>query len=90
MSIIQKWEGNAKTFHDLVRAALKRVIREGGDNSDSVYVVFDVYRESSIMDTERVNRGTGCGVRCNNSYAGLMIKQWRGFLSDQKPITRRC
>ena len=29
-----------------------------------------------------MNRGAGCGVRFNNSSAGLMIKQWRGFLSE--------
>ena len=57
MSIIQKWEGNDKTFHDLARAALKRVIREEGDNSDRVDVVFDVYRESSTKDTERGGHG---------------------------------
>ena len=82
MSIIQKLEGNDNKFKDLARAALKRVIGEGGDNSERVDVVFDVYRDSSIKDTERVNRGTVCGVRFNNSSAGLMIKQWRGFLSE--------
>ena len=61
ISIIQKLDGNGKTFQDLAKSALKMVIREGGDNSERVDVVFDVYRESSIKDTERVNRGAGAG-----------------------------
>ena len=82
MSIIQKLDGNGKTFQDLAKSALKMVIREGGDNSERVDVVFDVYRESSIKDTERVNRGAGSGVRCNNISTGHRIKQWRSFLAE--------
>ena len=82
MSIIQKLDGNGKTFQDLAKSALKMVTREGGDNSERVDVVFDVYRESSSKDTERVNRGAGSGVRSNNSSAGHRIKQWRSFLSE--------
>ena len=82
MSIIQKLDGNGKTFQDLAKSALKMVIREGGDNSERVDVVFDVYRESSIKDTERVNRAAGSGVIFNNMSAGHRIKQWRSFLSE--------
>ena len=82
MSIIQKLDGNDKTFNDLTRAALKIVVREGGDNSDRVDAVFDVHRESSTKDTERANRGAGSGIRFTNSSAGLMLKQWRRFLSE--------
>ena len=82
MSIIQKLDGNGKTFQDLAKSALKMVISEGGDNSERVGVVFDVYRQSSIKDTERVNRGAGSGVRFNNISAGHRIKQWRSFLSE--------
>ena len=82
MSIIQKLDGNGKTFQDLAKSALKMFIREGGDNSERVDVVFDVYRESSIKDTERVNRGAGSGVRFNNISARHRIKQWRSFLSE--------
>ena len=82
MSIIQKLDGNGKTFQDLAKYALKMVIREGGDNSEIVDVIFDVYQESSIKDTERVNRGAGSGVRFNNISAGPRIKQWRSFLPE--------
>ena len=82
MSIIQKLDGNGKTFQELAKSALKMVIREGGDNSERVDVAFDVYRESYIKDTERVNRGAGSGVRFNNISAGHRIKQWRSFLSE--------
>ena len=80
MSTTQKLDGNGKTFQDLAKAALKMVIREGGDNSEIVDVVFDVYRESSMKDTERVNRGAGPGIRFNNISAGHRIKQRRSFL----------
>ena len=82
MSIIQKLDGNGKTFQVLAKSALKMVIREGGDNSERVDIVFDVYRESSTKDTERVDRGAGSGVSFNNISAGHRLKQWRSFLSE--------
>ena len=82
MSIIQKLEGNGKTSQDLAKAELKKVIREGGDNSERVDVVFGVYRESSIKDTERANRGAGSDIRFNHISAGHRIKQWRSLHSE--------
>ena len=62
MSIVQKLDGSQKTFGDIAKTVLKIVIREG-DKGDRVDVVFDVYREGSIKDAERVNRGSGSGVK---------------------------
>ena len=51
MSIIQTLDGNQKTFREIAQTVLKRVLREGYE-SDKVDVVFYVYREFSITDTE--------------------------------------
>ena len=67
MSIVQKLDGNQKTFGDIAKTVLKIVIREG-DKCDRVDVVFDVCREGSIKDAERVNRGSESGVKsCHRS-----------------------
>jgi len=86
MSIVQKLEGNNKTFHEIAKTLLKRVLQEG-DKSDQVDVVFDVYREGSIKDAERVNRGSGSGVKFRSIVAGHKIKQWRSFLSEAQNKT---
>jgi len=53
MSIVQKLDGNQWTFHDVAKTLLKRVLQEAG-KSDRVDIVFDVYRDVSIKDAERV------------------------------------
>ena len=86
MSIVQKVEGNQKTFGDIAKTVLKRILREG-DKSDRVDVVFDVHREGSIKDAERVNRGSGSGVKFRSLAARHKIKQWRSFLSEAQNKT---
>ena len=86
MSIVQKLDGNQRTFHDVAKTLLKRVLQEAS-HSDRVDVVFDVYRESSIKDADRVNRGSGSGVRFRNISAGHKIRQWRSFLSEAQNKT---
>jgi len=41
----------------------------------------------SIKDAERVNRGSGSGLRFHNIAAGHRIRQWRSFLSEAKNKT---
>ena len=86
MSIVQKLDGNQKTFGDIAKTVLKIVIREG-DKGDRVDVVFDVYREGSIKDEERVNRGSGSGVKFKSLATGHKVKQWRSFLSEAQNKT---
>ena len=87
MSIVQKLDGNQKTFGDIAKTVLKIVIREG-DKCDRVDVVFDVYREGSIKDAERVNRGSGSGVKFRSLATCHKVKQWRSF--SPKPKIRPC
>ena len=86
MSIVQKLDGNQNTFGDIAKTVLKIVIREG-DKCDRVDVVFDVYREGSIKDAERVNQGSGSGVKIRSLATGHKVKQWRSFLSEAQNKT---
>lgn len=81
MSFVQKLNGNDKTFRDLAKSLLKNVLREA-EHSDRVDVVFVVYRETTIKNAERVNRGSGTGIRFKDISSGHKIKQWRSFLSE--------
>ena len=74
MSIVQKLDGNQKTFGDIAKTVLKIVICEG-DKCDRVDVVFDVYREGSIKDAERLNRGSGSGAKFRSLATGHKVKQ---------------
>ena len=79
MSIVQKLDGNQKNF---AKTVLKIVICEG-DKCDRVDVVFDVYREGSIKDAERVNRGSGSGAKFRSLATGHKV-------SSPKPKIRPC
>ena len=86
MSIIQKLDGDNKTFSELAKSALKHVLREG-DQNNRIDVVFDVYLASSIKNAERCNRDSGSGVRFKSIASGHKIKQWRSFLSEAQNKT---
>ena len=49
-------------------------------------MVFDVYKEGSIKDAERVNRGSSDSTQFKNIAPGHSTQQWRTFLrgSDYK------
>lgn len=76
MSLIQKLKGNDKTFSQLADTALTHVLHEGA-NSRRINVIFDVYKETSIKDPERANRGAGTGIQFRNLASGHSIQQWR-------------
>ena len=87
MSIVHKLDGNHKTFGGIAKTVLKIVIREG-DKCNRVDGVFDVYREGSTKDAERVNQGSGSGVKFRSLATGHKVKQWRSF--SPKPKIRPC
>ena len=45
-------------------------------------MVFDIYREDSIMNVERSNSGSTSGIHLQNMGPGHRIQQWRKFLSS--------
>ena len=55
MGLVQRMNGNNKTFAQLAESVLAMVLYVGGQ-SGRVDVVFDVYRQPSIKDSERLNR----------------------------------
>ena len=60
MALVQRLKGDQKTFAAVAETLLDRVLNEGG-SSDRIDVVFDDYREESIKNAERENRGEGSG-----------------------------
>ena len=71
--------GIDKTFSQLAESALSSILQVG-TMSQRIDVVFDVYREISIMNTERANRGADMGIQFRNIAPGHSIQQWRKLL----------
>ena len=46
-------------------------------------MLFDVYPGTSIKDAERINWGSGTGVKFRIIVDGHKIKQWWNFLSEE-------
>ena len=78
MRLVQKMKGNDQTFSQL---ALTRILHEGV-RSHRIDVVFDTYREDSIKNAERSNRGSTTGIQFRDMMPGHRIQQWRTFLSS--------
>ena len=79
MSLVQQMKGDDKTFAQLAESALAKVLHEGA-KSQQIDVVFDVYKETSIKDAERANRGTDRGISVQEQEPGHIIQQWRKLL----------
>ena len=62
MSLVQKMNGNKKTFAQLAESVMSLVLREGSQ-SHRIDVVVDVYRETSTKNTERCNRGSSTAIQ---------------------------
>ena len=86
MSLVQKAHGENKTFGELSEALLVSALR-AGSGSHRIDVVFDVYKDVSIKNAERVNRGSDSGLLFSNIVAGHKVKQWRRLLSSTKSKT---
>ena len=81
MGLVQRMNGNNKTFAQLAESVLAMVLYVGGQ-SGRVDVVFDVYRQPSIKDSERLNRYASTTVQYTCLARGHNIQQWRKFLSS--------
>ena len=79
MSIVQKMKGNDKTFSQVAESTLSHVLHEGA-KSQRIDVIFDVYRDKSIKDGERDNRGADMSIQFRNIAPGHKIQQWRKLL----------
>ena len=56
MSIVQKISGDKKTLAEISALVLLYGLQEGG-SSRRIDFVFDLYKERSIKDSERILRG---------------------------------
>lgn len=79
MSLVHKLKADGKTFEQLADSALQQALHEGTDSA-RIDVVFDVYRDSSIKNSERCNRGADTGTKWKNIAPGHSLLQWRKFL----------
>ena len=70
MSLVQKMNGNNKTFGQVAESLFTQVLHEGAQ-SERIDVVFDVYRHTSIKDAERLNRGADTTVQYKNLVGGI-------------------
>ena len=81
MSLVQKMKGNDQTFSQLAESVLTHILHEGV-RSHRIDVVFDTYREDSIKNDERSNRGSTTGIQFRNMAPGHRVQPWRKFLSN--------
>ena len=61
----------------------KRMVLHEGASSKRIDVIFDVYRENSINNTEREHRGAEYGNEFRNFQPDHMVQQWRKFLPTE-------
>lgn len=81
MALIQKVNGDRKTFAEIADLALGSVLRESSE-CQRIDVVFDVYRDVSIKQAERDKRGEETATHFKNIAPGHRVQQWRQFLSS--------
>ena len=80
MGLVQRLNCNSKTFAQVAESVLSMVLYVGGQ-SGRVDVVFDVFRQLSVKDSESLNRGASTTLQYN-CLAGdtKNIQQWRKLL----------
>jgi len=61
MGLVQKMNGDNHTFAEMSQRILNYVLNEG-KGSSRIDVVFDTYKDSSIKNAERMNRGSAEGI----------------------------
>ena len=74
MNLVQKVHGDNKTFAELSDAIFVSSLHTGTESS-RIDVVFDVYRDESVKNAERVNRRSDSGILFSNIVAGVSTKR---------------
>ncbi|XP_053399793.1 uncharacterized protein LOC123523028 [Mercenaria mercenaria] len=74
MMIVNKISGENRTFEDLSENIFDTVLR-CGKNCSRIDVVFDTYRNISIKNAERRNRGSDNGLRFCHISRGQRVQQ---------------
>ena len=80
MNLVQRVKGDQTTFGDIAITVLLMALREGSQ-SKRIDIVFDVYQENSIKNSERSVRGKETGHQLDSITSTQIVRQWRSFLS---------
>lgn len=82
----QRLKGDHKKFSDVADSLFGMVLHEAA-SSKRVDVIFDVYRENSIKNAEREQRGAEYGNEFRNIQPDHKVQQWRKFLLNPQNKT---
>ena len=74
MSLVQKVKGEQSTFGDVVTAA-EMMLTEGKHSQRTDVVVYDTYKENSIIICERLLRGQETGHQFQSIASTQIIRQ---------------
>ena len=74
MVLVQKLKGDHRTFSDVADSLFGMVLHEGA-SFQIIDVIFDVYRENSIKNSERQQRWTEYGNEFRNIQADHKVQQ---------------
>ena len=80
MSLVQRLKGDQLTFGDVAITVLSMAMKEGV-SCNRIDVVFDIYKELSIKNSERRLRGEESGHQPVNITSTQIVRQWRNFLT---------
>ena len=80
MALVHKMSGDNRTFAE-VSEELFQTVLQTYPGSKRIDVVFDVYRDFSIKNAERVKRGSSQGVLFSVIIPTHRIKNWRRLLA---------
>lgn len=81
MALVQKLYAENHTFEEISDLVLTEVLKVGAC-SQRIDVVFDVYREKSIKDAERLHRGADDGISFRSLKSGHKVQNWRRILKS--------
>jgi len=87
MALVKSVEGNNMTFGDVSNTILNKALKEA-HYSTRMDIVFDVYQQISIKNTDRVARGSQASISFSQIAREHRIKQWRNFLCNSQNKTR--
>jgi hypothetical protein len=81
MALVQKLDANNMCFGEVSQTILSMALRKGS-GCKRIDVVFDVYRNISIKNVERIKRGSQSGTSFRTIARGHRIKEWKNFLAN--------
>ena len=78
---VQRLKADITCFSDVSKSLFSKALWEES-SSDRVDIVFDIYRQASVENTERLNQGSLTALSFRANEPCHTIKQWRNFLCN--------